>query len=354
MTELRESATAPVGAGRPRPRGAGTAVLLGAALLTVVLGLRLIDAQSVGWLNNILLIGSGLLLEAVPFLLLGAAVAAAIEVYVPQSWFLRFGRVPRGVQMAAASFGGFLFPVCECGSVPVARRLLVNGLTPGAALTFMLAAPVVNPVVILSTWFAFRGQPQEVFIVVGRIVLGIVVALVVGALLAKRFERLAFGRGAGERIGGESRTAAPDGESVSGGRDRLGRYFEHLGSEFFSMLKFMLIGATIAAVIQTFVPQNAMNTVSSTALIAIPAMMLFAYLLSLCSESDAILISSFTQFSPVAQLAFLVFGPMLDLKLTALYTGAFGRRMARVLVIAITGTVLILCLWIEAVWGLMR
>ena len=120
------------------------------------------------------------------------------------------------------------------------------------------------------------------------------------------------------------------------------------------MLKFMLIGATIAAVIQTFVPQNAMNTVSSTALIAIPAMMLFAYLLSLCSESDAILISSFTQFSPVAQLAFLVFGPMLDLKLTALYTGAFGRRMARVLVIAITGTVLILCLWIEAVWGLMR
>lgn len=336
-----------------RPWNLIRSLLVLGALLIIVFGLRLGEAQSIGWLNNVLLIGCSLLIEAVPFLLLGAAVAAAIEVYVPERWFLRFGRVPRGVQMVAASLGGFLFPVCECGSVPVARRLLTNGLTPGAALAFMLAAPVVNPVVILSTWFAFRGQPQEMFVVVGRIVLGIAVALIVGALLAKRFGSMA----AEQQLARASRT---DGESLpeSAGSEsrsaRLYRYFVQLGSEFFSMFTFMLVGATIAAVIQTFVAQDIMSTVSSAALLAIPAMMLFAYLLSLCSESDAILIASFTQFSPVAQLAFLVFGPMLDLKLTTLYLGAFGARMARALAIAITGTVLILCLWVEAVWGLLR
>ena len=353
MTGLLEHAEQTSSAMR-RPRITVWALLVLGVLLIVLLGLRVGEAESIGWLNNVLLIGCSLLIEAVPFLLLGAAVAAAIEVYVPERWFLRFGRVPRGVQMVAASFGGFLFPVCECGSVPVARRLLANGLTPGAALAFMLAAPVVNPVVILSTWFAFRGQPQEMFVVVGRIALGIAVALIVGALLAKRFGRMA----AAQQLAQDprARRAEVDGSvrAAESRRSRSFRYFVQLGSEFFSMFKFMLIGATIAAVIQTFVAQDIMSTVSSATLLAIPAMMLFAYLLSLCSESDAILIASFTQFSPVAQLAFLVFGPMLDLKLTTLYIGAFGTRMARALALTITIVVLVLCLWVEAIWGLLR
>lgn len=334
---------------RTLPAGATAATLAGLAAVVAVL--RFGDAQSVAWLNNFLLVGSGLLLEAVPFLLLGAGVAAAIEVYLPQGWLIRFARVPRTLQMATASLGGFVFPVCECGSVPVARRLLANGLAPGAALAFMLAAPVVNPVVILSTWFAFRGQPHEAFMVFGRIALGIAVALIVGSLLAGRFARATE---QSLRPGGEPGVSAgADGCSLSQGRPgRAGRYFEHLGAEFVSMLKFMTIGAGIAAAVQTFVPQNAIGAVSSMTLLAIPAMMLFAYLLSLCSESDAILIASFTQFSPVAQLAFLVFGPMLDLKLTALYVGAFGARLARALALALILVVLILCLWIEAIWGL--
>lgn len=340
---------------RARRRALRVLLVVG-AVVAIVASLRIGDVQSVGWLNNFLLVGLGLLIEAVPFLLLGSAVAAAIEVYVPARWFLRFARVPRGVQLVASSFGGFVFPVCECGSVPVARRLMSNGLAPSAALAFMLAAPVVNPVVILSTWFAFRGQPHETFMVLGRIVLGLVVAMLVGAILSRRFEQVILAGGVEAATNTETAGAWDPGASERRAgqtepRPRPARYLEHVGTEFVSMLSFMLIGASIAAALQTFIPQDAVGAVSAIAVLAIPGMMLFAYLLSLCSESDAILIASFTQFSPVAQLAFLVFGPMLDLKLSALYVGAFGVRMARALMVTITVVVLILMLWLEVLWG---
>src|SRR5207342_3531126 len=103
---------------------------------------------------------------------LGAAVSAAIEVFVPATAFERIGRLPRPLQLPAAAAAGVAFPVCECGSVPVARRLASKGLSPAAAVTFMLAAPIVNPVVVASTFVAYRGRDSQWLMVGGRFVLG--------------------------------------------------------------------------------------------------------------------------------------------------------------------------------------
>ena len=123
--------------------------LVGLGLAVAGVALRLLDASGIPQVQNFLLVSSSLLVEAFPFILLGALVSAAIEVFVPERVFARLGRLPRGLQAPVAGLGGFAFPVCECGSVPVARRLAQRGLMPSAAVTFMLAAPVLKDVLLV-------------------------------------------------------------------------------------------------------------------------------------------------------------------------------------------------------------
>lgn len=134
--------------------------------------LRALDPARIAGLQNFFIIFGSLLIEAVPFILLGAVVSAAIEVFVPARAFEKLALVPRPLQLPAAGLAGFAFPVCECGSVPVARRLAAKGLAPSAAVTFMLAAPILNPVVIASTFVAYRGRDIVWQMVLGRSVLG--------------------------------------------------------------------------------------------------------------------------------------------------------------------------------------
>lgn len=314
------------------------AVVAGAIASIPLLGL-----DEVGAIHNVLLIFAGLLVEALPFILLGAIVSAAIEVFMPERAFRRFASAPAPVQICGAAFGGMLFPVCECGSVPVARRLVLRGLAPKAAVTFMLAAPIVNPVVILSTVFAYQGRDILLLMVAGRVLLGLGVA-VTGGLVAG-------GAALHRTAGGEDHAhCGHDHDHDTESRSKAGRFLQHMAFDFGFMARFMMIGALIAAVIQTAVPQDAIEHVAGAAILAIGAMMLLAFALALCSESDAILISSFVQFSPSAQLAFLVFGPMADTKLVALYSGTFGVRFVRLLVPAIAIATFVACLWVEALY----
>ena len=147
-------------------------------LIAVVV--RVADPERIAWLQNFLIVFGSLLVEATPFILLGAFVSAAIEVFVPTSTFAHLGRLPRPLQLPAAALAGIAFPVCECGSVPVARRLASKGLAPSAAITFMLAAPILNPVVVASTFVAYRGRDSLWVMVLGRMALGFLVAVAVG------------------------------------------------------------------------------------------------------------------------------------------------------------------------------
>ncbi len=323
------------------PRGASwtsagpVLVALGAAGVL----LRLLDPGRIAGLQNFLLIFSSLLIEAVPFVLLGALVSAAIEVFVPGRFFERLTDLPRPLQLPAAALTGFAFPVCECGSVPVARRLAAKGLSPAAAVTFMLAAPILNPVVIASTFIAYRGRDMLWPMVLGRAGLGLVAAVAVGWVVANKSK--------GELL----RPRPGDDAHHHEGQTRSAAFFTHLSGDFLFMGRYLVLGAVVAAALQTFVPQSVIGSVAGTPVLDLLAMMALAFVLSLCSESDAFVAASFVQFGAGAQLAFLVFGPMVDTKLGFLYSATFTRGFFRTVVVAVAAVTLAGTLWIEVLFG---
>ena len=337
-----------VGVARPdvSPPQAGpsrrTGLVVVAGLAAVAVLARFADPGRLAWLQNLTIVFGSLIVEATPFILLGAFVSAAIEVFVPTSTFARLATLPRSLQLPAAALAGVAFPVCECGSVPVARRLVRKGLAPSAAVTFMLAAPILNPVVVASTFIAYRGRDSLWVMVLGRMGLGFLVAVAVGWVVgATRKEELLRARPDEDEADRENE----DTES------RRARFVSHLTSDFLFMGRFLILGAAIAAAVQTFVPQTIVGKVADLPVLSMVAMMALAFLMSLCSESDAFVAASFTQFGPAAQLAFLVSGPMIDLKLGALYAGTYSKGFLRTVIITVAAVTLVGTLWLQVVFG---
>lgn len=328
---------------QPLPRSTGSKapiafVVLG--LTALAAGLQVADPSRIPALQNFILVFSSLLIEAVPFVLLGALVSAFIEVFVPVRVFEKLTALPRPLQLPASALAGFAFPVCECGSVPVARRLAAKGLAPSAAVTFMLAAPILNPVVIASTFVAYRGRESLWAMVLGRAGLGLLAAVAVGWVIGSRSK--------GEVLRGRPTTNT--GHHHEHG-SKGAAFFGHLSGDFVFMGRYLVLGAAVAATLQTFVPQTVIGSVANAPVVSLLAMMGLAFLLSLCSESDAFVAASFVQFGVGAQLAFLVFGPMVDTKLAFLYTATFSKGFFRIVVVAVAAVTLVGALWIEVLIG---
>ena len=327
----------------PRQADRGTTIAVGATLVVVALVVSIGDPGRIAWVRTFFVIFGSLLIQALPFVLLGALAAALVEVFVPIGVFEKLGDLPRPLQLPAAALAGIAFPICECGSVPVARRLMQRGLMPSAAVTFMLAAPVLNPVVIASTFVAFRGRTTLWTMVGGRVLLGMLVAIAVGWAVGNR---------------SKEELLKPNPEEVDEHLLELGRpearwrrFFVHLGNDFLFMGRYLLLGATIAAAIQTFLPTSLLTGLAERQVLSVIALMALAAALSLCSESDAVVAASFVQFGPSAMLGFLVFGPMVDLKLVALYAGTFRRGFARTVVLVAAVATFVGALWVGVAFG---
>lgn len=250
-----------------------------------------------------------LVLQAFPFLVLGVVVSAAISALVPASLLARIVPKRPSVAVGTAGLAGALLPGCECSSVPVAGRLVDRGVPAAAALTFLLAAPAINPVVMVSTAVAFPGRPE---MVAARFAASLLAALVVGAI----WSRFA----SGERL-----------------RSRLRAYHEHSHgrafvsvavSDFIQAGGFLALGAMLVATIQTLVPRTILSSVGGHGVASVATMAALAVVLSICSEADAFVAAGLTHFSLSSRLTFLVVGPMVDIKLVALQVGTFGRRFA--------------------------
>ena len=211
------------------------------------------SASSTG-VQTFLVIGTSIAVEALPFVLLGAAVSAAIEVFVPERWFARIARLPLPLQIPGVALAGLAMPVCECGSVPVARRLIVRGVHPAAGIAFMLAAPVINPIVLLSTAVAYQGR-GALEMVLGRAALGLLVALVAGTLIARM--------GAGKLV--DNARAHDPAARPRSRRGRARGFVDHLAADLLLMGKFIVLGAALAAAMQTIVPQSVFTGVADHA-----------------------------------------------------------------------------------------
>ena len=332
----------------PRSSALLLAGLAAAALLALVASGSFTPAA----LSNFMVVFGSLLVGAVPLVMLGAFVAAIIGTFVPTSAFERLGRLPESLQIPAAALAGFAFPVCECGSVPVARRLVARGVVPSAAVAFMLAAPILNPIVVLSTSIAYRGRDILWPMVLGRVGLGFVAAMIVGWVVGSR-SRQGFLRPAphDETAGCGCHTdehgCGHDGHS----EPRWKSFFGYFSGDFAYMGRYLIVGALVAAFMQTLVPQSLLDSVAEAPVLSLLAMMALAFALSLCSESDAFVAASFVQFGVGGQLAFLVFGPMMDAKLAFLYKASFSRGFLRTVFSVVLTVTLVGTLWMEVIFG---
>ena len=325
-----------------RPVAVSPVAVVGSLVAAMIVAARLAGAGGHPLVQSFVVIFTSIVVEALPFIVLGAVVAAGIEVFVPRNAFDRVARLPLGLQLPAAALGGFAFPVCECGSVPVARRLIAKGMHPASGLAFMLAAPILNPIVLASTVIAYRGLGLSLEMAAGRVVLGLALAVVAGWALGGETAAELLRHRPNEPVSPpQGQMPPPPARSVA--------FADHLASDFFFMGSFVVAGAALAAALQTVIPQSLVAGVARTPVIGSLALMGIAFVLSLCSEADAFVAVSLTQFPIGAQLAFLVFGPSVDAKLALLYSASFRRRFVGRLVVVAVPVVLAGSLWFEAI-----
>ena len=307
---------------------AGVAILAWAvgARPALPLSLRVEDRLQV--LTTVFL---GIVIEALPFLLIGVLASAAIQLFVSPDRVRRL--CPQNPFLAALSgglLGITLLPMCECGTVPTTRRLLAKGAPLPFGIAFLLAAPAVNPIVIVSTWIAFGGQP---LMVVGRFGLTLLIAVAIGLVV-------------GTHPRPESLLASPgsddDHAHCVGGQRRPAAFVRHASTEFFEMGRYLVIGALIAAAFQAIVPREVLLALGGGPFVSVLVLMTLAAILSICSTIDAFVALSFVgSFAPGAILAFLVFGPMIDLKSVLLFRTTFRGRTVALLVLLAAQLVLV-------------
>jgi uncharacterized membrane protein YraQ (UPF0718 family) len=377
--------------------------------------------------DQFLVIFSSIVFEAMPFIILGALISGVLEELLPQQWIT--GMLPRRHWQAIAGSAllGLVFPMCECGIVPVMRRLLNKGLPLSCAVAYMLAAPIINPVVIASTWAAFSGGTREdgltsYQMVALRVGLAFLTAFAVGLIVERLARRKplselvrvvpgthragtakghlpAHEHGAGHahpshadhgpachhehepahehgpdcchhehehehRHPGSSHSQEPSGikelplvssdlgspapEPRVGWGRRLSNISETALRDFVDIACFLVIGAFLASWVQAFLvleklPESIMDPIVGP-LIAVPTMILLAIVLCLCSEADAFVAANLIKVPLGGKLAFLVLGPMLDLKLYMMYTRVFRSRLIWTIIPSVLALVFILSL----------
>ncbi len=316
-----------------------------------------------------------ILLEALPFVLLGSLLSGLIQVFVTEDMLLRILPKNKVLQVVAAALVGLIFPVCECAIIPIARGLVKKGMPVGAAIAFMTATPIINPIVLLSTYNAFPTMPQMalwrfLFGFAGAVIIGFIAGRFTGGPVLKDSVSDAVAVcGCGHEHAHEHECSCGhehahehehecscghehehehehecgcghehvhDNGSRSGAWDAIRSVLAHTGDELKSVGAYLIFGALIAAAMQLLVPKDVISGIGSGSVSSTLAMMLLAFVMSLCSEADAFVASTFmTQFPAAAVLGFLITGPMIDIKNTMMLMGSFKKRFALKLIIII-------------------
>lgn len=269
-------------------------------------------------LQDFITLSLSIFVEAFPFLVLGSLLAAVVTVLVSPVWLARVIPSTGWLRRLSLSVFGFFFPVCECGNVPLSRSLMIQGMKPSDAITFLLAAPVLNPVTIWSTWAAF-GYDRS--IVISRILATLVIANLIGAVISRR-------RREHELLKDEFAAVCKQPHKAHTKESKLQRFTQTFRSEGLTMLKMLAFGALIAGLIQTVVPRDVLTSIGSNVVLSIGAMLLLAFVVSICANVDAFFALSFANtFSAGSIVSFLVFGPMIDIKMLALLKTTFKTEL---------------------------
>jgi uncharacterized membrane protein YraQ (UPF0718 family) len=311
---------------RPLPRSVILFIAFG-VLLAVVLSMVPIAFFTWLWdrLNVFATVFLGIFIEAAPYLLLGTLASGLVEVFVDQNQMSKWVSHRPVAAAVGGAFMGMVFPVCECGVVPLTRRLFNKGLPLSAGISFLLAAPVLNPIVVFSTASAF-GWGNMLF---WRMGISLVISIIVGLVFSIEKDPANILR--------PVLTLSHDHDHTLKANATLAEKFHHAflvtADEFFEMGRYLIIGSMLAAGLQTFIPQSALLAIGSGPVLSVLVMLVLAIVLSICSTVDAFVALGFMgTFSFGSALSFLVFGPMVDIKSVIMYLQVFRRRSVTYLV----------------------
>ncbi|BCX13730.1 MAG: UPF0718 protein YcgR [Candidatus Dojkabacteria bacterium] len=260
----------------------------------------------------------GIVVEALPFLLIGVLVSVAVDLFLKPEWIFKLIPKNRYISHFFVSTLGIFMPVCECGNVPVARRLLMYNLNVSHVITFLLAAPIINPITLWSTLEAF-GFDQNVAIF--RLIGALVIACTVGIILSFYSNQENF-------LTKKMKEDIENCHIHSHDENRINRALDVFEKEFLSTFKLLIIGSAIAGFTQTVVPREILENLGSSPVLSVVAMMLLAFVVSICANIDAFFALAYANtFTLGSLLSFMIFGPMIDMKMLAMLKNTFNFKL---------------------------
>lgn len=325
------------------------------------------NRDAIKTVENFLLAFTSILYEALPYIILGAVIAGILEELLPQRLITRFLPRNRTLSIFIGALLGLVFPMCECGIIPVMRRLLRKQLPLSCCVAYVLAGPIINWIVLLGTFNAFSGAKGGLDVSAGssyqmgswwmtglRAGLGFVVAVVTAHIVDWQYRKHGTRLLKPLAIPSELPTVEEKEDGPVERRSvwqRLSNISETALHDFIDITVFLIMGALLAASTDLFIDKETVAELSSNhAVLSIALMMLLAVVLSLCSEADAFVAASYTTLRPSAKLAFLVLGPMLDIKLFLMYTRVFRPRLMYTIFASVIVQVFILCYVTHILW----
>ncbi len=293
-----------------------------------------ISSQYLTTLNKFYTVFISILIEGIPFILIGSFVSALIQIYVSKEFIIKV--LPHNIFLSCiiAAFAGIIFPICDCGTIPIVKGFIRKKVPTAACITFLLSAPIVNLIAIISTVYAFQDMK---YVVIYRIFSGIIIAILIG-LIIHFFTRdnPNILKNNTDPLSCECAICSDSYEDSKASIDILRNIFFHTIDEFFNIGKFMIIGAFISSIFQTIVYFDSNLYFPNDNRTSLLIMILLAFLLSVCSTSDAFIAKGFLKlFSLNSVMGFLVVGPMLDIKNTFMLFGNFKKTFVLKLIFCI-------------------
>lgn len=280
----------------------------------------------------------GILFEGAPYILLGTIISGFIDAYLPSNIMDRFLPKNRYFAIIISGFLGAIFPVCECAIVPVIRRLVQKGLPVSCAITYMLSAPIVNPIVAISTYSAFSGD-DALFMTLSRIGVAYFVTVLFGFVIHQFSVRSILKDKLLNKIQKAPLSAVKDSSEeaklTNPTSDKLLIALRSSSRDFLDVGMYFIIGVMITALYRTQIDQSIVDGFGESDWVGIPTMMILSFVLSLCSTSDAFIASQMLSFSASAKLAFLTYGPMMDVKLVFMYGAIFKPKFVMMMAISL-------------------
>ncbi len=294
-------------------------------------------------IKNISIIFMSIFFESLPFLLLGAFISSIVETFVSNETMAKI--IPKNKLFGSivGVFLGFFLPACDCAVIPVSKRLIKKKVPINVAVSFMLASPIINPVVLLSTYYAFFKNNPNVFWF--RIIFGIIIALVIGIIIGIIFDKKNVIKNSLLDEDDECECHNHEhchNENKMTVKKAFLSIVKHTVYDTFEVVKFLMFGAFLASLVQVLLPRNILSLLNGNDIVSIITLMVFAYLISLCSTSDSFVGKSLmSSFSKSSILAYLLLGPMIDIKNTMVLLGNYKRKFVIILISLIFSAVFI-------------